>query len=410
MISIQSFSKQTSFVLIAAAVSITSLKPTTVLAQADDALVLEEIIVTAQRREQSLQQVPISVEVFSGNVIRQQGFRDLDDLANFSPTVLILPRVQDQDVSIRGFGTTGNALTLDQAAPTFIDGIHFGRSSQTKLAFMDLESIEVLKGPQPVYFGQNAVAGAFNIRSRRPTDTWQANADLEFSDNETIAFDGGVGGPLSDTFGIRVAGKYDTSDGYMKDVVTQRMQGDYENVGGRVILQWKPTDAFQATFKYASSSIRKDTEITSVCRTAGPLIFGRGGPTDDTGEEPGDERSVWDDPDIDPITMLNSGGSGWSVSHTPLDTKCFDSNNGVSNGGPYLLPPDNIREENSNNGSLDIREAAEAFTLGDRNKTTLGYEDIDADNGYLELAYEFANGVNAEWRTGWGAYERDYGL
>ncbi len=147
MISIQSFRRQTSFVLILTAVSIASLKPDTVLAQADDALVLEEIIVTAQRREQSLQQVPISVEVFSGNVIRQQGFRDLDDLANFSPTVLILPRVQDQDVSIRGFGTTGNALTLDQAAPTFVDGIHFGRSSQTKLAFMDLESIEVLKPP-----------------------------------------------------------------------------------------------------------------------------------------------------------------------------------------------------------------------------------------------------------------------
>ena len=371
---------------------------------------LEEIIVTAQRREQSLQEVPISVEVFSGNLIRQQGWRDLDDLANFSPTVLILPRVQDQDISIRGFGTTGNALTLDQAAPTFIDGIHFGRSSQTKLAFMDLESIEVLKGPQPVYFGQNAVAGAFNIRSRRPTESWEANVDLELSEDETYALDFGVGGPLTDTFGIRVSGKYDTSDGYMKDVVTQRLQGDYENVGGRVILQWKPTDAFQATLKYESSSIRKDTEITSVCRTAGPLVFGRGGPTDDTGEEPGDERSVWDDPVIDPITMLNSGGSGWSVSHTPLDTKCFDSNNGVSNGGPYLLPPDNIREENSNVGSLDIREAAEAFTVGDRNKTTLGYEDIDSDNGYLELAYEFANGVTAEWLTGWGTYERDYGL
>ena len=421
MITIRPFSKQAFYVVVLTLVSIVSLQPTTVLAQADDALVLEEIIVTAQRREQSLQEVPISVEVFSGTEIRRQGYRDIDDLANFSPTVLILPRVQDQDVSIRGFGTTGNALTLDQASPTFVDGIHFGRGPQSRMAFMDLASVEVLKGPQPVYFGQNATAGAFNIRSRRPTDAWEANVDLEFAENETAALDFGVGGPLSDTFGIRVAGKYDTTDGYLKDMVTQRMLGDFENIGGRVILQWQPTDALQATFKFEASSIRKDTETTYLCRVAGPLIFGRRGPTDDTFEPPGDERSIWGEPDIrindngtpaDPTDdfVENFGGSGWSESFTPLDTKCFDSDLGVSNGGPYFLPPNNIREENSAFGSLDIREAAEAFTVGDRNKTTLGYEDIDADNGYLELAYELGNDVTVEWLSGWSNYDRDYAL
>ncbi len=296
------------------------------------------------------------------------------------------------------------------AAPTFVDGIHFGRSSQIKLAFMDVESIEVLKGPQPVYFGQNVTAGAFNIRSRKPTDSWEADVDLEFSDNSTTALDFGVGGPVTDTFGIRVAGKYDTSDGYLKDVISGNKLGDYENTGGRVILQWKPTDALTVTGKYESSAIRKDAEISSVCRTAGTLIFGRGGPTDDPGEAPGDDRSVWDDPDIDPNTMLNNGGSGWVESHVPLDTDCFSSDNGVSTGGPWFLPPDNIRENNSNSGSLDIREAAEAFTVGDRNKTTLGYEDIDSDNGYIDLVYEFANGITADWLTGWGSYDRDYAI
>ncbi|MCZ6656648.1 MAG: TonB-dependent receptor [Gammaproteobacteria bacterium] len=371
---------------------------------------MEEIIVTAQRREQSLQEVPISIEVFDGREIRQQGFRDIDDLANFSPTVLILPRVQDQDVSIRGFGTTGNALTLDQTAPTFVDGIHFGRSSQSRLAFMDLQSVEVLKGPQPVYFGQNATAGAFNIRSRRPTDSWEANVDLEYSENETAALDFGVGGPLSDTFGIRVAGKYDTTEGYLKDVVTRNMLGDYENIGGRVMLHWTPTEALQVTAKVESSRIRKDTETTHICRVPGFLIFGRDGPTDDPGELPGDERSIWGEPDVDPMTGLNSGGAGWSESFTPLDSKCFDSNKGISNGGPYFVPPDNIREENSNRGALDIREAAEAFTRGDRNKSTLGYEDIDADNGYLELSYEFDNGITANWLSGSSNYDRDYAL
>ena len=164
----QSAYKPAFYILFVAVLSYVVLIPTIVLAQESEIQMLEEVVVTAQRREQFIQDVPISIEVYNGSVIRKQGYRDMDALANFSPTVLILPRVQDQDISIRGFGTTGNALTLDQAAPTFVDGIHFGRSSQIRLAFMDLESVEVLKGPQPVYFGQNATAGAFNIRSRRP--------------------------------------------------------------------------------------------------------------------------------------------------------------------------------------------------------------------------------------------------
>jgi outer membrane receptor protein involved in Fe transport len=387
--------------LLAAAVLSVGLCPAAGAAQEEDAPGLEEIVVTAQRREQSVLDVPAAIEVFSGVELRRQGFRDMDALANFSPTVLILPRVQDQDISIRGFGTTGNALTLDQAAPTFVDGIHFGRSSQIGLAFMDLESVEVLKGPQPVYFGQNATAGAFNLRSRRPTETWQADLDVELARHDTRAVDFGAGGPLGEHWGIRVAGKYDATDGFLRDVVTQRLLGAYENKGGRVILQWTPTDALQATMKIESSRIRKDGETTYLCRTAGPMLFGRRGPTDDPGIPPGDERSVWAEPPV---------GSGWSQPFAPLDTDCFSSNRGVSNGGPYFVPPADIREENSNFGALDIRAAADAFARGDRNNGIAGYEDIDADNGYLELSYAFDNGISANWLSGWSRFDRHYAL
>ena len=375
--------------------------PAIVPAQEAESLALEEVVVTAQRRVEPIQNVPISIEVYSGFDIRQQGFRDMDALANYSPTVLILPRVQDQDISIRGIGTTGNALTLDQAVPIFVDGIHFGRSSQILLAFMDLESVEVLKGPQPVYFGQNATAGAINIRSRRPTEIWQSNLDVELANNNTQAVDFGAGGPLGDTWGIRVSGKYDNTDGFLKDVISHDNLGAFKNIGGRVVLQWEPTEALEITFKVGASQIRRDGETTYLCRTDGPMLFGRNGPTDDPGVPPGDERSVWADPPV---------GSGWSETFTPLDTDCFSSNKGVSNGGPYYVPPANIREENSNFGALDIREAAEAFTRGDRNKTTSGYQDIDANNGYLELFYSFENGITANWLSGWNNYDRDYAL
>ena len=130
------------------------------------AQVLEEVIVTAQRREQSLQEVPVSVEAFSSVEILKQGYRDLNELSQFSPSVFISDEhPTENDQSIRGFGTFGRNLTLEQAVPIFVDGIHFGRPAQVKLAFLDVGRLEVLKGPQPVFFGQNATAGAFNIIS-----------------------------------------------------------------------------------------------------------------------------------------------------------------------------------------------------------------------------------------------------
>lgn len=365
---------------------------------ADRGLEIEEITVTAQRREQSLQDVPIAIEVFTGNEVRRQGFRDMDDLANFSPTVLIEPRVQDQDISIRGFGTTGNALTLDQAAPVFVDGIHFGRSSQIKLAFLDVQSIEVLKGPQPVYFGQNATAGAFNIRSRRPTDSWEGYVNAEVANNSTEELTFGIGGPLGDNWGIRVAGMRETSEGYLDYVVTGEPYGAYENLGGRVILEYEPTDRLTISGKVESSRIRKDSETISLCRTPGPLIFGRGGPLDEPGVPPGDERSVWD----------ANNGSFWDTPFTPLDTDCFSSDKGVSEGGPYFEPPPTIREENSNVGSVDIRRAGEGIARLRGNNGIEGYEDLDAVNSYLDVTYLFANEISLNWLTGANFYERDY--
>jgi len=383
------------------------------LAQDDD-LALEEIIVTAQRREQSFQDVPIAIEIFSGNTIRRQGFRNLDDLANFSPTVLIEPRVQDQDVSIRGFGTTGNALTLDQAAPFFIDGIHFGRQSQIKLAFLDIDSLEVLKGPQPVYFGQNATAGAFNIRSNRPTESWEGYVNAEFGSNEAQKLEFGAGGPINDKWGVRVSGVRDTSDGYMTYVVTGAPYGAYENTGGRTILQFTPNDRLQITGKVEASRIRKDSETISSCRTGGPLIFGRGGPLDDTDEydppDPvGDERSVWGEPELDPANPgINTGGAEWSQPFTPLPTACFSNELSVSEGGPYFEAPQTIREENSNVGSVDIREAAQGAAIEGGNNGILGYEDIDGANAYIDVVYDFDNDASIQWLSGWASYERDY--
>ena len=397
MAKIQAYTKHALFSAIVLIAAPAFLQSNTAAAQSSGAK-LEEIVVTAQRREQSLQEVPIAIEVFSGAELRKQGFRDLDDLANFSPTVLIEPRVQDQDVSIRGFGTTGNALTLDAATPFFVDGIHYGRPSQIKLAFLDVASVEVLKGPQPVYFGQNATAGAFNIRSRRPTAELEGYIDAEVSGNSTQELNFGVGGPINDQWGYRVAGMYETTDGYLDYVVTGKPYGAYENTGGRGMLTFSPNERLDITAKVEAARIRKDSETISQCRTSGPLIYGRGGPLDDPGVPPGDERSVWDQAD----------GTAWSVPFTPLDTSCFSSDKSVSEGGPYYQPPDTIREENSNFGSVDIRAAGDGYARATGNNGIAGYEDLDSVSAYIDVAYSFENGTELQWLTGTSSYERDY--
>jgi outer membrane receptor protein involved in Fe transport len=401
------------FGLIGTAVSILFLQAPVAMAQDEGSLVLDEVVVTAQRREQSLQDVPVSVEVYSGDELRKQGWRDLDDLANFSPTVLLDAGVDAQEISIRGFGTVGPALTLDQAAPTFIDGIHFGRTSQVKLAFMDVQSVEVLKGPQPVYFGQNATAGAINIRSRRPTDTLEGYVNVEADSHNTQELTFGVGGPINDQWGYRVAGAHEKSGGYLKHLVTGQDLGGYENIGGRVSLQFTPSDRLRINGKVDFSRIRQDSHTALLCRTDGPVIYGRGGPLDDPNEPPGNGLSVFVPPNIDPNDPgINTGGTAWEHTTTPLDQApdCFSSDNAVSQGGPFFEIPQSVYIRGANTPGIDMRRVADAFlrTVPGGHGATSGFEDIDSMNSYIDLVYTFDNNIELQWLSGYSDYDRGY--
>jgi outer membrane receptor protein involved in Fe transport len=374
-------------------------------------LALEEIVVTAQRREQAMQEVPISIEAISGAEIHLQGFRDLNELGNFSPSVYIDDSsFLSQDRSIRGFGTSGNALTLDQAVPIFVDGIHFGLPAQVKLAFLDPARVEILKGPQPVFFGMNATAGAFNIISAGPTPEWAGYVDTEFGNNSTGVFNGAIGGPLSETVGIRVAGRYESADGFITDAVTGKQLGGYENFGGRVILEFTPSDNLQVTFKAEYAEIDKDPEATVLCLTdEGSLLYSRNGDGNSIqegqdyvagGGQP-NERGIW---------APTPQGVGWSQATIPLTRNCANDvgDIGISNGGPFFAPPDNIREENSNFGAIDARAAVDEWVkrvgasdgLDDTNET------VDTSNGYVNVAYQFAGDVELSWQTGWSTMDR----
>lgn len=371
---------------------------------------LEEIVVTAQRREQSLQEVPISIETVTGLQIQQQGYRDLNELANFSASVYIDDDgFLSQDRSIRGFGTSGNALTLEQAVPIFVDGIHFGRPAQVKLAFMDPARVEVLKGPQPVYFGMNAIAGAFNITSAGPTPEWEGYVDGEVASFDTAVINAAIGGPLSDTVGIRVAGKYEDAGGFIDDVVNGGMIGSYENYGGRVVLDFTPNDRVQIRTKLEYAEQDRDPEATVMCLTDGSLIYPRNqdgytiaeGAAYAAAGGQGNERSIWAEP---------PQGVGWSQNFTPLRTNCASDlgDSGVSNGGPFYAPPENIREENSNFGAMDTRAAVDELirVAGSGAGLKDAGEQIESTNAYVNLDYDINDNLTLSWLTGYSAMER----
>lgn len=373
---------------------------------------LEEIVVTAQRREQSLQEVPISIETYSGAQITEQGFRSMEDISTFSPGIYVNAGVQDQQVTVRGFGTIGNSLTLEQAVPIFLDGIHYGRQSQIKTAFLDVDRVEVLKGPQPVYFGQSASAGAFNIQSKGPTATWEGNLNLEVANNGTLEGSAAAGGPINDSWGVRVAVTQEESDGFLTNAITQDKYPRYFYQGGRITLDWAPTDNFTATTKFDYSKLRNGSEAVLGCLTGGTLVYGRQGPFNaNTGLfvppnalTPGSDQSIWDEA---------PRGVGMDIPHDPIPTECFEGNVGLSNEGPYFAPPPNIREQDMTSGFMDVREGANiATSSGSDGSTTLDTEGIlgndftDAWSGNLNLEYTLGNDVVVNWLSGYNYYWR----
>ena len=137
---------------------------------------LEEVIVTANRREQNLQEVAVSVAAFTNDFFRETGTYTLKGLEQYTPSLKIAA-VQDTrstSIRIRGIGSIGTNAGIDPSVGVFIDGIYQGRAGMSITDFMDIERVEVLRGPQGTLYGKNTAAGAMNIISRAPTEVVEA--------------------------------------------------------------------------------------------------------------------------------------------------------------------------------------------------------------------------------------------
>ena len=214
--------------------------------------ILEEIIVTAQRRDQTLQDVPVSVAVVSGDKILEQGYDRLADLSAFTPNFTLNESATGNEIRIRGFGTsTLNSTAFEQAVATFIDGVYFGRETQSFNVLLDTERVEVLRGPQTTYFGQSAIAGALNIVTRQPNmEALEGFAKIASGENGDARLQAAIGGPITNSLGVRIAGAWRDFDGWAKNAVTGDDAMGQESLTGRVSFLWRPTENMDAKFKY----------------------------------------------------------------------------------------------------------------------------------------------------------------
>ncbi|MGC4027877.1 MAG: TonB-dependent receptor [Steroidobacteraceae bacterium] len=241
----------------------------------NDSTVLEEIVVTAQKRAESLRDVPLSVNAVSGDKLAEAGIVRMDDLKAYVPNLQMTETGIANNIYIRGIGS-GLNQGFEQSVSVYSDGIYRGRGTQSRLPFFDLARIEVLRGPQPVLFGKNAVAGAVNLVSNQPGSEFEAllrlSDDFETHDRIATAV---MSGPLSETFGARGALYYRNADGYVRNLTLDRSEPQRRDMGGRVTLTWTPSDALKAALRIESGRYQtrgRQIEIFGETPiTAGPL-------------------------------------------------------------------------------------------------------------------------------------------
>lgn len=216
---------------------------------------LEEIVVTAQRREESLQKAAIAVSAISGDAIVNRGVTNTDQLSKIVPALQIQPTGgSNLSIYIRGVGATGTGPNNENAIAFAVDGVFMGRPSGTIGFFYDLERVEVLKGPQGTLYGRNSTGGAINLITRKPKlGETGGNVLFEVGNYSSIKAQAAVSLPLGDTVALRVAGQVVNRDGYLSDGyddevgqsiranmlfqpndrLSVTLSGDYSNLGGK---------------------------------------------------------------------------------------------------------------------------------------------------------------------------------
>ena len=205
---------------------------------------LEEIVVTARKRDESLQDVPISIVTTAGEDLRKNGVQRMESFATSVPNLQysLQPSANDS-IHIRGIGSAVN-FGFETAVGLVVDGFYYGKTKIGRAAFLDLERIEVLRGPQGAILGKNNSAGAINLTTAKPTDDFEGMASVtaNFEGDEGFSTEALLSGPLTETLKGRIAVRHDGYDGYIDNLQFGEPEQERDDWTGRATLTWEPND------------------------------------------------------------------------------------------------------------------------------------------------------------------------
>ena len=236
--------------LLMSLIAIVGFSSTASVSAADTQQVIEEVVVTAERRQESLQDVSVSVTAFNEELLELGGIDDVSRLELLVPGLNYAFAGNDAKFNVRGANSTNTFGDNSSIVGAFVDGVYQARASQQTRAFFDVSNVEFLRGPQGTLYGRNTFAGALNVYTNRP-DTEEFGVDIEiskqrFDRNRTEAV---VNIPVSENFALRIAGFSDKSDGFISNQAGPSI-GAQDDVGYRISALWTPSDQLEILARY----------------------------------------------------------------------------------------------------------------------------------------------------------------
>ncbi|MEM1052671.1 MAG: TonB-dependent receptor [Pseudomonadota bacterium] len=296
------------------------------VAHAQEAEAAEEegniIIVTANKREESIQDVSLSIQAFDEEALDRAGINDVTRLELVTSGVNFSFTGNDAKFNVRGANSSNTFADNSAIVGAYVDGVYKARASQQTRAFFDVSRVEFLKGPQGTLYGRNTFAGALNLYTNAP-DLSEVSGGIEagYERFNTFKAEGFINLPVSDTFGIRVAGYVNNSDGFIENLAGPDI-GQQDDRGFRVSALFEPTDRFSAILRY-QHSVEDGREAglfgyTFLCRNVTPS-----GHTDAFGSEQDCANPIRGAQDV-------------------IGNTNFAANSGLPNTGPYTISQDYV--------------------------------------------------------------------